>query len=89
MFADLFTVVVRTGVAGAKGLSFLLIERSMPGVETKQMQCTGVWASGTAFVTFTDVKARAPPLLPAPPRPRRSARTHPVPAKRCRCRWPT
>lgn len=56
MFADYFTVLVRTGGAGHKGLSFLLIERNMPGVETKQMQCTGVWASGTAFVTFDNVK---------------------------------
>lgn len=63
MFADYFTVLVRTGDAGHKGLSFLLLDRSMPGVETKQMQCTGVWASGTAFVTFTDVKVPVENLI--------------------------
>lgn len=63
------------------GVSLLLIERSMPGVTTRQMQCsgmqlaalfffffwcntdltacsffTGVWASGTSYITFEDVK---------------------------------
>lgn len=33
----------------------LLIERS-PGVETRKMECQGVWASGTALVTFSDVR---------------------------------
>ena len=63
MFADYFTVLVRTGGPGAKGLSFMLIERSMPGVETKQMLCSGVWASGTAFVTFTDVRVPVENLI--------------------------
>eukprot|EP00959_Pyramimonas_sp_CCMP1952_P327129 6847930-Pyramimonas_sp.AAC.1 len=63
MFADYFTVAVRTGGAGKDGLSMLLIEKGMPGVECTQMQCTGVWASGTAFVTFTDVKVSGPPTL--------------------------
>jgi len=34
----------------------LLLERGMAGIETRQMDCQGVWASGTAYVTFTDVK---------------------------------
>eukprot|EP00747_Dinoflagellata_sp_TGD_P208945 gnl/TRDRNA2_/TRDRNA2_82385_c1_seq1.p1 gnl/TRDRNA2_/TRDRNA2_82385_c1~~gnl/TRDRNA2_/TRDRNA2_82385_c1_seq1.p1 ORF type:complete len:249 (+),score=57.65 gnl/TRDRNA2_/TRDRNA2_82385_c1_seq1:34-747(+) len=34
----------------------LLVERSMPGVETRKLDCQGVWASGTTFITFTDVK---------------------------------
>jgi alkylation response protein AidB-like acyl-CoA dehydrogenase len=42
VFADFFTVAVRTGGAGAGGVSMLLIERSMPGVTTKQMKCMGV-----------------------------------------------
>ena len=41
MFADYFTVAVRTGGAGKDGLSMLLIEKGMPGVECTQMQCTG------------------------------------------------
>jgi len=56
VFADYFTVAVRTGEAGSSGLSFLLIERSMPGVNTKQMKCSGVWSSGTSYITFEDVQ---------------------------------
>jgi alkylation response protein AidB-like acyl-CoA dehydrogenase len=55
-FADYFTVACRTGEPGFNGLSFLLIERGMPGVTTRQMKCSGVWPSGTAYITFEDVK---------------------------------
>ncbi|KAI8074238.1 acyl-CoA dehydrogenase/oxidase [Gilbertella persicaria] len=55
-FADYFTVACRTGEAGFNGISFLLLERSMPGITTKQMKCSGVWPSGTAYITFEDVK---------------------------------
>ncbi|KAI8139052.1 acyl-CoA dehydrogenase/oxidase [Fennellomyces sp. T-0311] len=55
-FADYFTVAVRTGSPGAEGISFLLIERSMPGVATRRIYCSGAWPSGTAYVTFEDVK---------------------------------
>jgi len=63
MFADYFTVAVRTGGAGAKGLSFLLLEKSMPGITCKQMDCSGVWASGTAFITFDNVRVPAANLI--------------------------
>ena len=33
----------------------LVISRKMPGVKTKQLNCSGVWASGTAYITFEDV----------------------------------
>ena len=56
VFADYFTVAVRTGDAGMGGISMLLIERSMPGVTTRQMKCSGVWSSGTTYITFEDVK---------------------------------
>jgi len=46
VFADFFTVAVRTGGEGMGGVSLLLIERS-EGVKTTQMKCQGVWASGT------------------------------------------
>ncbi|KAJ3339248.1 hypothetical protein HDU93_008456 [Gonapodya sp. JEL0774] len=55
VFADYFTVAVRTGGEGMGGVSILLIERG-PGVTTRQMNCSGMWASGTAYVTFEDVK---------------------------------
>lgn len=38
------------------GLSVFLLEKNMPGLKVKPMKCTGVWASGTSFVTFDDVK---------------------------------
>lgn len=63
MFADYFTVAVRTGGAGNSGLSFLLLEKSMPGISCKQMDCSGVWASGTAFITFTDVRVPVENLI--------------------------
>jgi len=55
VFADFFTVAVRTGGSGMGGISLLLIERSMPGVSTRAMNCQGMWSSGTSFVTFEDV----------------------------------
>jgi alkylation response protein AidB-like acyl-CoA dehydrogenase len=38
------------------GVSLLLIERTMPGVSTRRMNCSGVWSSGTAYITFEDVR---------------------------------
>ena len=55
VFADFFTVAVRTGQSGMKGVSLLLMDRNMPGLTTRQMQCSGVWASGTTYITFEDV----------------------------------
>ncbi|CAJ0754822.1 18114_t:CDS:2, partial [Entrophospora sp. SA101] len=52
MSADYFTTAVRT----SRGISLLLIERTMPGIKTREMQCSGVWSSGIAYVTFEDVK---------------------------------
>jgi alkylation response protein AidB-like acyl-CoA dehydrogenase len=58
IYADYFTVAVRTGPPGSahKGISMLLVERSMPGVTTQKMDCMGVWTSGTTFITFKNVK---------------------------------
>jgi alkylation response protein AidB-like acyl-CoA dehydrogenase len=56
VFADYFTVAVRTGGEGMGGVSLLVIERTMPGVTTRQMKCSGVWSSGTTYITFEDVK---------------------------------
>ncbi|KAF9430584.1 hypothetical protein BGZ94_005918 [Podila epigama] len=54
-FADYFTTAVRTGEEGMGGVSLLVIERGMPGVTTRQMKCSGVWSSGTAYINFEDV----------------------------------
>lgn len=57
IFADYFTVAVKTDPkAGGKGISMLLIEKTMPGVKTRKMKCSGVWSSGTTYITFEDVK---------------------------------
>jgi alkylation response protein AidB-like acyl-CoA dehydrogenase/predicted heme/steroid binding protein len=63
IWADYFTTVVRTGKPGMNGLSVLLIERSAGGVETRKMDCQGVWSSGTTFVTFDDVKVPVENLI--------------------------
>jgi alkylation response protein AidB-like acyl-CoA dehydrogenase len=63
VFADFFTVAVRTGGAGMGGLSMMLLERGMPGITTRQMQCSGVWPSGTTYITFEDVKVPVENLI--------------------------
>lgn len=63
VFADYFTVAVRTGGKGMGGVSLLLIEREMPGVKTTQMKCSGVWPSGTTYITFEDVKVPVENLI--------------------------
>lgn len=65
VFSDYFTVAVRTGGPGMRGISLLLIERDMPGVVTKQMNCMGVWSSGTTFIEFEDVKVPVSNLIGA------------------------
>ncbi|KAJ3297994.1 hypothetical protein HK104_011289 [Borealophlyctis nickersoniae] len=63
VFADYFTVACRTGGPGMNGVSLLLVERSMPGVTTRHMPCSGVWASGTSYITFEDVKVPVENLI--------------------------
>ncbi|KAI9179087.1 hypothetical protein H9P43_005749 [Blastocladiella emersonii ATCC 22665] len=47
---------ILNGTYGMAGISLLLVERSMPGVTVRRMQTMGMWASGTGYVTFEDVK---------------------------------
>lgn len=63
VFADFFTVAVRTGDKGYFGVSLLLLERGMPGITTTQMKCSGVWSSGTTYITFEDVKVPVSNLI--------------------------
>eukprot|EP01112_Ceratiomyxa_fruticulosa_P003102 TRINITY_DN1349_c0_g1_i1.p1 TRINITY_DN1349_c0_g1~~TRINITY_DN1349_c0_g1_i1.p1 ORF type:complete len:924 (-),score=261.66 TRINITY_DN1349_c0_g1_i1:282-3053(-) len=63
VFSSFFTVAVRTGGPGMGGVSLLLIEKDMPGVTTRQMQCSGVWSSGTTYITFEDVKVPVENLI--------------------------
>ena len=57
LFADFYTVAVRTGETGSGmgGISLLLIERARKGVSVRAMDCMGCKASGTAYVEFDDV----------------------------------
>jgi len=59
----LLTVACRTGGPGMGGLSLLLVEKDMPGLKTRKMKCSGVWSSGTAYITFDDVKVPKGNLL--------------------------
>jgi len=63
IWCDYFTVAVRTGGPGMKGVSLLLIEKTMPGVSVRRMDCQGVWASGTTYVNFEDVKVPVENLI--------------------------
>lgn len=63
MFADFFSVAVRTGGPGMGGISMLLIERTFDGVSTRHIATQGMNASGTALVTFDDVKVPVENLL--------------------------
>ncbi|KAL2040263.1 hypothetical protein N7G274_007166 [Stereocaulon virgatum] len=63
IWSDYFTTAVRTGGPGMNGVSALLIEREHGGVSTRKMECQGVWASGTTYVTFEDVKVPVENLL--------------------------
>ncbi|KEI36446.1 uncharacterized protein L969DRAFT_97181 [Mixia osmundae IAM 14324] len=63
IYCEYFTVAVRTGGKGYGGISLLLVERSFGGVNTRKMDCSGAWSSGTSYVTFEDVKVPVENLL--------------------------
>lgn len=45
------------------GISMLLIEKEFPGVQLKKMKCQGMWASGTTFIIFDNVKVPVENLI--------------------------
>lgn len=64
MRADYYTVAVRTGEEGHKGLSMLLIERDTPGFSrTPLSKKMGWWASDTATLYFDDCRVPAENLI--------------------------
>jgi len=63
IFADFFTVAVRTGGKGSKGVSLLLIEKSRSGVSVQRMKLQGNWLAGTCLVTFEDVRVPVKNLI--------------------------
>ena len=56
MRADYYTVAVRTGGAGASGVSLVLVDRDAPGFSRTPLKKTGWWASDTATLYFEDCR---------------------------------
>jgi len=46
-----------------EGISLLLLEKGMPGVTTREMHVSGLWGSGTTYITFEDVKVPVENLI--------------------------
>lgn len=63
IWADYFSVAVRTGGPGMNGISMLLIERTMPGIHTRKLTTQGVRTSGSTYIEFEDVKVPVENLL--------------------------
>jgi acyl-CoA dehydrogenase len=64
MRADYYTVAVRTGGEGHKGISLLVIERDRPGfTRTALDKKMGWWCSDTATLYFDEVRVPAEHLL--------------------------
>jgi acyl-CoA dehydrogenase len=63
MRADYYTVAVRTGGPGRKGVSLLVIERETPGFTRTPLKKMGWWASDTAMLYFDDCRVPAGNLL--------------------------
>ena len=62
-YADMFTVACRTGDEGRGGISILLLEKNMPGIEIRRMPLQGQRSAGTSYVTFNEVKVPAKNLI--------------------------
>lgn len=63
-YSTFFVVACRTGGEGAGGLSLLLLERGMEGLETRKLPLQGGRAAGTAMLTLDNVAAPGESLLP-------------------------
>ena len=63
MRADYLTVAVRTGGAGASGVSLLLIEGDTPGLSRTKLKKMGWWASDTATLHFDECRVPVENLL--------------------------
>jgi acyl-CoA dehydrogenase len=63
MRANDFTVAVRTGAAGAHGISLLLVDGDVPGLTRSPLKKMGWWASDTAHLHFDGCRVPAGNLL--------------------------
>eukprot|EP00930_Biecheleria_cincta_P046965 TRINITY_DN32488_c0_g1_i1.p1 TRINITY_DN32488_c0_g1~~TRINITY_DN32488_c0_g1_i1.p1 ORF type:complete len:432 (-),score=69.18 TRINITY_DN32488_c0_g1_i1:37-1332(-) len=61
--ADFFTLAVRTGGAGNKGLSLLLVDARSPGIDVRKMETQFDTCHGTTFLTLDDVRVPAANLI--------------------------
>jgi len=63
LFADYFTMAVRTGGPGMGGISLLLVDRQTPGIDIRKMQTQSDNAHNTTFITLEDVKVPTKNLI--------------------------
>jgi len=56
LWSNWFTTAVRTGRPGMRGLSFLLINRNMPGLKIRKLKIQASELHNTTFVTLHNVK---------------------------------
>lgn len=63
VWADYFSVAVRTGKPGMGGISMLLIEKTMPGINVRKIQTQGMRCSGSTFIEFDEVKVPVTNLI--------------------------
>ena len=54
---------VRTGGPGAEGISFLLIDRHLPGINCRKIEIGAGRLSATTYITFEDVEVPAKYLI--------------------------
>jgi len=63
MKADWFTVAVRTGGPGMRGVSLLLVDANSPGIRRTRMKTQGWWISTTTLIAFDNVRVPANQLI--------------------------
>lgn len=60
-----FSTIVRTGEAGLKGLSMIIIPHDAPGVTITKLKAAGWWSGNTTLVNLEDVKVAAENMVGA------------------------
>jgi len=63
IYSDYFCTAVRTGGPGAEGISFLLIDRHLPGINCRKIEIGAGKLSATTYITFEDVEVPAEYLI--------------------------
>lgn len=63
MKASWFTVAVRTGGPGMRGVSLLLVDANSEGIRRTRMKMQGWWTSTTTLIAFDNVKVPVEQLI--------------------------